>query len=79
MAGDGRLAGEFTRDDHKLIMSAAVLCPGVPGVLLAFVEHFQGIGSEWRKTLTDQVCSGHFGKTMRKGLTVTSENTPSVT
>ena len=53
MAGDWGLAGKFTRYDHELVMPAAVFRSGVPGVLMAFVEHFQGIGSEWRKTLPD--------------------------
>jgi hypothetical protein len=48
-------------------------------VLMAFVEHFEGIGGEWSETLADQVCSGHLGKTLRNGLTVTLANTPSVT
>ena len=79
VASDGGLAGEFSRYDHELVMSAAALCTGVSGVLMAFIEHFQGIGGEWGKTLANQVCSGHLGKTLRNGLTVTLANTPSVT
>ena len=79
VASDGGLAGEFSRYDHELVMSATVLCPGVSGVLMAIVEHFQGIGGERGKALADQVCSSHLGKTLRNGLTVTLANTPSVT
>ncbi len=79
MSGERGLAGEFTRYDHELVMSAAILGPGVAGVLVAFVENFQGVRGKWRKPLADQVCSAHLGKTLRNGLTVTLANTPAVT
>jgi len=79
MAGERGLAGEFARYDHELVMSAAVLGPGVSGVLMALVEHLQCVGCESCKTLADQVRRGHLGKTLRNGLTVTLAKTPSVT
>ena len=55
MPGDGGFAGEFARHDHELVMPAAVLRPGMAGMLVAVVEHFQGIGGQRRETLADQV------------------------
>jgi hypothetical protein len=49
-------------------------------VLVAVVEYFQRLRSEGRQPLAHQFFDVHyFGKTLRKGFTLTLANTPSVT
>lgn len=83
--GDGRLAGELPRYDHQLVMSAAIPGAGMPGMLVAVVKHLHRFGIERSETLAycgdrvDLRLGAQPGTALRKGLTVTFANTPSVT
>ena len=83
--GHGSLAGELPRDDHQLVVPAAIPGTGVSGVLVAVVVHLDCFGIERGETLANDVdnvavrLSAQLGTALRKGLTVTFANTPSVT
>lgn len=85
--GHGSLAGEMPRDDHQLVMSAAIPGTGVSGVRVAVVIHLDRFGIERGETLANDVnnvavavrLGAQLGTALRKGLTVTFANTPSVT
>jgi len=83
--GDRSLAGELPRYDHQLVMSAAIPGAGMPGVFVAVVIHFDRLGIERGKALAnggdgvDLRLRAQAGTALRKGLTVTFANTPSVT
>ena len=74
------LAGEFSRNDHELKMAAAVLRTRMTGMFVAVIEYFQLIRIQPGQPLANHFFDAHyFGKTLRRGFTMTLAKTPSVT